>query len=95
VDYETVKRSFFDLALGDILRALDGQSLVGAIILSLCAVDYLAFPFFPEGDSRPRPEQNKTDYRNVVEKYIVNKDLSTNRKYPPRMGICIKVCPRA
>ena len=42
---ETIRRiklNLFDMAVGDIIRAIRGGSLVGAFILSFCLVDYLA-----------------------------------------------------
>lgn len=37
-----IKFKFFNYTIGDILRAIKGSSLMGAWILSFCAVDYLA-----------------------------------------------------
>jgi hypothetical protein len=39
---QNVKESFFATVLGDILRAIEGQSLMGAFVLSFCSIDYLA-----------------------------------------------------
>ena len=83
--YEIIKRSFFNLAVGDVLRAMIGQSLVGSIILSLCVIDYLAFFDFDESVIKTKKgiekkaEQGKSDYKKVIKSYI-NRDLS--KKYP-------------
>jgi len=42
-DLKEVKLRFFDMAIGDILRAIRGQSLMGAFTLSMCAIDAMAY----------------------------------------------------
>jgi hypothetical protein len=38
-----LRKRFFDTAVADVLRALNGQALVGAMTLSLCVLDYLVY----------------------------------------------------
>ncbi len=40
--YRTCKFSFINTAVGDVLRAIDGKSLMGSMILSFCIIDYMA-----------------------------------------------------
>lgn len=39
---KAIKFNLFDMAIADVIRAIRGGSLVGAFILSLCIIDYLA-----------------------------------------------------
>lgn len=39
---KAIKFNLFDMAICDVVRAIRGGSLVGAFILSLCIIDYLA-----------------------------------------------------
>lgn len=41
-DTEEIKNSYFGTVLSDILRAIEGGSLMGAFVLSFCSIDYLA-----------------------------------------------------
>lgn len=38
--FEQVKRNFFDTAVADVYRAIDGGSLMGAFVLTSCLIDY-------------------------------------------------------
>lgn len=51
------------MAIGDIIRAIRGSSLVGAFILSFCLIDYLAGIY---------KEANKINYKEIVRKYLKN-----------------------
>lgn len=42
-DIDYLKRNFFNTAIADIYRAIDGKSLVGAFILTFCLIDYLTW----------------------------------------------------
>lgn len=42
-DISYLKRNFFNTAIADIYRALDGKSLVGSFILTFCLIDYLTW----------------------------------------------------
>jgi hypothetical protein len=88
VSYDETKKGFFDLAIGDILRALDGQSIVGSITLSLSAIDYLAYFFFKETEKKRK--QDRSDYQDVVRFY-----MNSNNKYSPEWNIRVKMrsCP--
>jgi hypothetical protein len=41
IDIEHLKKNFFNQAIGDIYRALDGKSIVGSFILTFCLIDHL------------------------------------------------------
>lgn len=43
MDINILRKRFFDTAVADVLRAMDGSSLVGAVTLALCVIDYLAY----------------------------------------------------
>lgn len=43
IDIDYLKRNFFNTAVADIYRALDGKSLVGGFILTFCLIDYLTW----------------------------------------------------
>lgn len=45
-----LKRNFFNTAVADIYRALDGRSLIGGFILTFCLIDYLTWIEF--GDQK-------------------------------------------
>jgi hypothetical protein len=38
-----LRKRFFDTAVADVLRALDGRSLIGAASQALCLIDYLTY----------------------------------------------------
>jgi hypothetical protein len=43
MEIQILKKRFFDTAVADVLRAMDGRALVGATALGLCVIDYLAY----------------------------------------------------
>jgi hypothetical protein len=49
-DPALIKRNFFNGAIADIYRALDGNSVVGAFILTFCLIDQLTWIEF--GDKK-------------------------------------------
>ena len=54
-DYNIVKFDFFDTAVADVLRAIDGGSLMGSFILSFCCIDYMGLAM------NPAKEKNTSD----------------------------------
>lgn len=38
--FEEIKRNFFDTAVADVYRAIDGGSFMGAFVLTSCLIDY-------------------------------------------------------
>jgi hypothetical protein len=46
--FHDLKRNFFNTAVADIYRAIDGSSLVGAFVLSFCLIDYMTWIEFGE-----------------------------------------------
>lgn len=61
---ETIKRikfNLFDMAVGDIIRAIRGGSLVGAFILCFCLIDYLA---------RIYRKNTSGYYKKIISKYF-------------------------
>lgn len=48
MDIDLLKRNFFNRAIGDIYRALEGKSITGAFILTFCLIDYLTWIEFGE-----------------------------------------------
>lgn len=47
-DIDYLKRNFFNTAVADIYRALDGKSMIGGFILTFCLIDYLTWIEFGE-----------------------------------------------
>ncbi|MCB0735566.1 MAG: hypothetical protein H6608_10805 [Flavobacteriales bacterium] len=45
-EFESIKRNFFDTAVADAYRAIDGGSMMGAFILTHCLIDYGAAIYF-------------------------------------------------
>lgn len=66
-DIPELQKRFFDTAIADILRAMDGGSLVGAFVLTLCVIDYLSCLKF--GDEGDYYKDNKR-YKEFIEKYL-------------------------
>jgi len=65
---ELLKRNFFNKAIADIYRALDGKSIVGAFILTFCLIDYLNWIEFGE-------------QKRVFNKWIIKRLLPQNIFY--------------
>ena len=58
-----IKLNLFDMAIGDIIRAIKGGSLVGSFILSFCLIDYLAGIY----------RKNTSGYfKKIISKYFEN-----------------------
>jgi len=68
-----LRKRFFDTAVADILRAMDGHALVGATTLSVCVIDHLAY-------LRAPGETNRSEYKAVVRDFLKKK---TNPNYKP------------
>jgi hypothetical protein len=50
------KFDFFDTAVADVLRAIDGRSLMGACILTFCCIDYMGMAIDPSKDRNTSAE---------------------------------------
>ena len=61
-----IKLNLFDMAIGDIIRAIRGGSLIGAFILSFCLIDYLAGIFY---------KAQKRYYKVIIREYFENYDV--------------------
>ncbi|MGA3038872.1 MAG: hypothetical protein ABSE64_15515 [Vulcanimicrobiaceae bacterium] len=59
-----MRKNFFDLAVGDVLRAIRGRSLMGANTLSLCVLDYLAYL------ASAKPGGIEENYKAVVDGFL-------------------------
>jgi hypothetical protein len=59
------KFDFFDTAVSDILRALDGGSLMGSYILGFCCIDYMGMAIDPGKDIN-----SSRDFKAFVTKYM-------------------------
>jgi len=62
--HRTCKYSFFDSAVGDVLRAIDGKSLMGSMILSFCIIDYMAQAISSNWSG------TRTDFKNYVTDHL-------------------------
>lgn len=58
------KHDFFDTAVADILRALDGGSLMGAVILSMCCIDYMGLAM------NPSETNTRSDFKKFVKNHM-------------------------
>ena len=59
-----LKFDFFDTAVADIFRAIDGGSTMGAFILSFCCIDYMGAAF------DPRNKSTRKDFKKFVREYM-------------------------
>src|SRR5581483_2787180 len=57
-----LKKRFFDTAVGDMLRALDGGALIGAVTLGMCVLDHLGFLQTCRGTA--------DDFKGIVNSYL-------------------------
>lgn len=83
MQYDTLRRRFFNTAIGDILRALNGKSLVGATTLSLCAIDYLSF-------LKGGVDGIGSRYRKIVDEFLIktiNQRYDANQIYALRCAL--------
>ena len=62
--FENYRKSFFDTAVADILRAMDGRSLVGSFILTVCLIEYMAY-ISVDNDNVGRPEYESFVHDNL------------------------------
>jgi hypothetical protein len=67
-----LRKRFFATAVADVLRAIDGCSLVGAMALSVCIIDYLAY-------MRKVSDKNEENYKAFVQDFLTN----VEPKYKP------------
>lgn len=68
-----LKKRFFATSVADVLRAIDGCSLIGAMTLSVCNIDYLAY-------LRPVAKTNDENYKRFVDDFLT----SNHPKYNPK-----------
>lgn len=59
-----LKFDFFDTAVADILRAIDGGSIMGSFILSFCCIDYMGAAF----DARKK--STRKEFKKFVKEYM-------------------------
>lgn len=71
MEISVLAKRFFDTAVADTLRALDGRALVGATTLSLLVLDYL---------SELRGGSGRAGYRSVANDFLASR---INFKYVP------------
>lgn len=64
-DYNICKFDFFDTAVADILRAIDGGSLMGSFVLSLCCIDYMGMAIDPS-----RRKNSSLEFKQFVSDYL-------------------------
>jgi hypothetical protein len=68
-----LKKRFFDTAIGDVLRSLDGGALIGATLQSLCILDHLGFLRTGRG--------NTQDFEAIVGDYLVKQNVGYEAKW--------------
>jgi hypothetical protein len=84
VKSSTLRKRFFESAIADVLRAVDGRALIGSTALALCILDYLAYL-----RSAPSRKQDADDYKGVVKDYLVpiNNDYQPSEIYAWRCAM--------
>lgn len=63
-DYKICKYDFFNTAIADTLRAIDGGSLLGSLILSFCSIDYMGLAL------DPTKKNTRADFKQFVREYM-------------------------
>jgi len=83
-DVSAAKYRFFDMAIGDIMRAIRGRSLMGAFTLSMCAIDAMAYIRTPLPKKRSRE-----NFKKWVEDWMVplNGNCPPDVLYALRCGL--------
>ena len=71
-DYNICKFDFFDTAVADILRAIDGGSLMGSFVLSFCCIDYMGMAINPS-----KRKNSSQEFKQFVSDYLA----TVNPKY--------------
>lgn len=74
MEVSILRKRFFDTAVADILRAIDGRSLVGAVTLALCVIDYLAY-------LRPVCRKTGDNYKAFLEDFLVRFEPRYNKEW--------------
>lgn len=64
-NYNICKFDFFDTAVADILRAIDGGSLMGSFVLSFCCIDYMGMAIDPS-----KQKHSSIDFKQFVTDYL-------------------------
>ena len=70
-NYKICKYDFFNTAIADILRAIDGGSLMGSLILCFCCIDYMGLALNPA----------KKNTRNEFKQFVRDYFAAVNVKY--------------
>lgn len=70
MQFEEVRKRFFDTAVADILRAINGGSLVGCYSLAVCTVDYLVF--FQDPDPSNKNMNHRDKYEAFLKEWFPN-----------------------
>ncbi len=68
-EYNIMKFDFFDTAVADIIRAIEGRSLMGAFILSFCCIDYMGMGLNPDNE-----KNTSGDFKDFLRNYMVKLD---------------------
>jgi len=66
ITLKLIRNNFFNTSIADILRAVDGKSLMGSLILSFCCIDHITQATKP-GQKTTR-EDYKKSVRNILGK---------------------------
>jgi len=66
-DYNILKSDFFDTAVADVLRAVDGGAGMGSFILALCCVDYMGLALSPS-----KEENTSADFKLFITSYMAS-----------------------
>lgn len=82
--FDFLKKSFFDMSIADIIRAIRGGSLIGAFTQSMCSIDAMAYLY----NALPL-EGNRKNFEQWVSDFIVplNKNCNPQILYAIRCGL--------
>jgi len=64
-NYNICKFDFFDTAVADILRAIDGGSVMGSFVLSFCCIDYMGMAINPSNQ-----KNSSIEFKQFVTEYL-------------------------
>lgn len=64
-NYNICKFDLFDTAVADVLRAIDGGSLMGSFILSFCCIDYMGMAINPS-----KAKNSSKEFKTFVTEYL-------------------------
>ncbi len=69
ITINSIRNNFFNTSIADILRAVDGKSLMGSLILSFCCIDHITQA------TKPGQKTSGEDYKKCVRDILGNVNI--------------------